>query len=217
MSRVLVIDDHGLYRKGLRTALEASFPNFEVLEACSLEAALVEIKIDPNLDLVLVDLHMPSLVPFKSLRELRECCLKARFLVLSASNARVDVLNCLSAGFHGYVSKLQPEDEIINAVKQVLDGHIYVPSWLAHIGLPGSAVAFSNLTPGLNCEGSLAKLTRRQREVLPLLARGMSNKEIARTLNIAEATTKVHAAALCRVLGVRNRTEAAAAARTFLK
>jgi DNA-binding NarL/FixJ family response regulator len=69
----------------------------------------------------------------------------------------------------------------------------------------------------LKAQDSLAKLTPRQRDVLPLLAQGMSNKEIARALKIAEATTKIHAAALCRVLGVRNRTEAAVAARQLLQ
>lgn len=225
MPRILVADDHGLYRKGLRTTLKASFSKLEIVEADSLEAALIKIEADGNLDLVLIDLNMPGLVSFDSLREARERYPRTRFLVISASDAKADVLNCLAAGLHGFVSKLQPEEEIVYAVKHVLNGCIYVPPWLAQVGMLGSTTGFynSNLysSPNLYTSSRLqdrfARLTRRQRDVLPLLARGMSNKEIARALNIAEATTKIHAAALCRVLGVRNRTEAAVAARTLLE
>jgi DNA-binding NarL/FixJ family response regulator len=218
MPRILVADDHGLYRKGLRSTLEAALPKLEVFEADSLEAALIEIEADGNLDLVLVDLNMPGLVSFDSLREARECYPRTRFLVISASDAKADVLSCLASGLHGFVSKLQPDEEIIAAVKYVLDGCIYVPPWLAQIGVLGSNRCFGAGLPSfLKVQDQFAKLTPRQRDVLPLLARGMSNKEIARALNIAEATTKIHAAGLCRVLGVRNRTEAAVAARVLLQ
>ena len=217
MPRILVADDHGLYRKGLRSTLEAALANLEVTEADSLDAALIAIEADGRLDLVLVDLNMPGLVTFDSLREARECYPKIRFLVISASDAKEDVLNCLAAGLHGFVSKLQPDDEIVAAVKSVLIGCIYVPPWLAQVGVLGLGRSFgSSLQPYLKVQDPLAKLTPRQRDVLPLLARGMSNKEIARALKIAEATTKIHAAALCRALGARNRTEAAVAARALL-
>jgi DNA-binding NarL/FixJ family response regulator len=210
-------DDHGLYRKGLRGTLEAALPNLEVTEADSLDAALIAIEADGRMDLVLVDLNMPGLVSFDSLREARECYPKIRFLVISASDAKEDVLSCLAAGLHGFVSKLQPDDEIVAAVKSVLIGCIYVPPWLAQVGVLGLGRSFGpGLHPYLKVQDPLAKLTPRQRDVLPLLARGMSNKEIARALKIAEATTKIHAAALCRVLGARNRTEAAVAARALL-
>jgi DNA-binding NarL/FixJ family response regulator len=217
MCRILVADDHGLYRKGLRSTLEAALPNLEVSEADSLDATLIAIDAEGNLDLALIDLNMPGLVSYENLREIRESYPKTRFLVISASDAREDVLGCLAVGLHGFVSKLQPDDEIIGAVKQVIAGCIYVPPWLAQVGLLGSVRSlFSNMPPCLKAQDPLTKLTPRQRDVLPLLARGMSNKEIARTLNIAEATTKIHAAALCRVLGARNRTEAAVTARALL-
>jgi DNA-binding NarL/FixJ family response regulator len=223
MPRILIADDHGLYRKGLRSTLKAAFPKAEIAEAGSLESALIELEgADGNFDLVLVDLNMPGVKSFDSLREARERCPSARFLLITASDARTDVLNCLAARLHGFVSKLQSEDEIVSAVTQVLNGGIYVPSWFAQVGLPGSAGFVSASTSSsssdyssTNLQERFAKLTRRQRDVLLLLARGMSNKEIARALNIAEATTKIHAAALCRVLGLRNRIEAAVAARTL--
>jgi DNA-binding NarL/FixJ family response regulator len=217
MPRVLIADDHGLYRKGLRSTLEAALLNLEATEVDSLDAALIAIEADGRLDLVLVDLNMPGLVSFDSLREARECYPKIRFLVISASDAKEDVLSCLAAGLHGFVSKLQPDDEIVTAVKSVLSGRIYVPPWLAQVGVLGPGRCFGpGLQPYLKVQDPLAKLTPRQRDVLPLLARGMSNKELARALKIAEATTKIHAAALCRILGARNRAEAAVTARALL-
>jgi DNA-binding NarL/FixJ family response regulator len=217
MPRVLVADDHGLYRKGLRSTLEAALPNVEISEADSLDTAFIAIEAEGNFDLVLVDLNMPGLVSYDSLREARECYPKTRFLVISASDAKDDVLGCLAMGLHGFVSKLQSDEEIVAAVKHVLGGSIYVPPWLAQVRILGlDRPVGPGLQPYLRLHDPLPKLTPRQREVLPLLARGMSNKEIGRALKIAEATTKVHAATLCRVLGVRNRTEAAVAARALL-
>lgn len=217
MPRILVADDHGLYRKGVRSTLKAAFSKAEIVEANSLDTALIEIEAPGNLDLVLIDLHMPGFGSFDSLRQVRERFPRTKFLVISASDNKTDVLNCLAAGLHGFVSKLQTEDEIVNAVKHVLNGSIYVPPWLSQIGEPNSTKSFTcGFHSSPKAQGKFAMLTARQRDVLPLLARGMSNKEIARALNISEATTKVHAAALCRVLGVRNRTEAAIAAREFL-
>jgi DNA-binding NarL/FixJ family response regulator len=215
--RILVADDHGLYRKGLRSTLEGALPGLEVSEADSLEGALIAIEAQGNLDLILIDLNMPGFVSFDSLREARECYPRTRFLVISASDAKEDVLSCLAAGLHGFVSKLQLDDEIVAAVKYVLSGCIYVPPWLAQIGVLGpSRCLGAGLHAHSKGQEGLPRLTPRQRDVLPLLARGMSNKEIARALKIAEATTKIHAAGLCRVLGARNRAEAAVAARALL-
>ena len=161
---------------------------------------------------------MPGLVSFESLRETRECYPKIRFLVISASDAKADILSCLATGVHGFVCKLQPDDEIVAAVKHVLSGNIYVPTWLAQVAVLGHRNPFDPISqPYVQIHGPVVRLTPRQRDVLPLLARGMSNKEIARALKIAEATTKIHAAALCRALGARNRTEAAVAARQILE
>ena len=117
----------------------------------------------------------------------------------------------MAAGLHGFISKHQSDTEILTAINDILSGRVYVPCSLADAGdsrgfrwprRQGSrAFPFDR--------ADLSKLTKRQREVLQLLARGMSNKEIARALKIAEATTKIHMAALLRALGARNRTEAA--------
>jgi DNA-binding NarL/FixJ family response regulator len=215
MPRILIADDHGVYRKGLRGTLVAALTDVKVWEADCLDRVLATIEREHRFDLVLIDICMRGILSFDSLFELRQSYPHIRVLVISASNTKEDVLGCLRAGLHGYVCKLQPEDEIIGAVQQVLAGGIYAPLWLAEQTI-FETKRCSSFTP-LRQQNFYSQLTPRQRDVLPLLASGKSNKEIARSLKIAEATTKIHAAAVCRVLGVRNRTEAALAACDLLK
>ncbi|MFZ0460301.1 MAG: response regulator transcription factor, partial [Rhodoplanes sp.] len=146
-----------------------------------------------------------------SLKAAREASPATRFAVVSTSNTRADILATLAAGFHGFISKRQSDTEILAAVTDILAGRIYVPASFARMG-DGDALCGRfdrEAVPTLSTEADVLKLTKRQREVLTLLARGLSNKEIARALDIAEATTKIHMAALLRGLAVRNRTEAA--------
>lgn len=118
-----------------------------------------------------------------------------RFAVMSASDSRDCISASLTGGMHGFVSKRQSDEDILFAIKEILSGGIYVP-WSSAKGFGGAS-------------DHIFKLTPRQQQVLRLLSLGMSNKEIARALRIAESTTKIHAAMLMRALGVRNRTEAA--------
>jgi DNA-binding NarL/FixJ family response regulator len=116
----------------------------------------------------------------------------------------------MGAGFHGFIHKLQSDDEWITAVNDLLSGRIYVPRWVAE-----GDVKKSDVLPSADIRINRLRLTPRQREIVPLLAQGMSNKEIARHLHIAQGTTKIHTAALLRALGARNRTEAAFLAATL--
>jgi DNA-binding NarL/FixJ family response regulator len=210
MPRILVFDEHSVYRTGLRSLIGARVPRAEVIEASSLIQALSQIR-NGAFDLVLVGVGLSSLGSLDPLKAAREASPATRFAIISASDTRADILASLAAGFHGFISKRQSEIDILAAISDILSGRIYVPWSLAQAG-DGDAVGgrFSGeALPMMSSEADLLKLTTRQREVLSLLARGKSNKEIARALEIAEATTKIHMAALLRALGVRNRTEAA--------
>ena len=210
MSRILVLDEHSVYRAGLCHFLRSELPHAELIETSDLSQALDHIR-NSTIDLVLVGTGRSSLAALDSLRAAREASPGTRFAVASTSETRADILATLAAGFHGFISKHQSDTEILAAVTSILAGQIYVPASFARIG-GGNALSsqFDRAAlPALSTEADVLKLTKRQREVLTLLARGLSNKEIARVLDIAEATTKIHMAALLRGLGVRNRTEAA--------
>ena len=210
MPRFLIWDEQTIYRAGLRSFIGAEIPRAEVIEASNLPQALDHIR-NSTIDLVLVGTGRSSLAALDSLKAARETSPSTRFAVVSTSDTRADILATLAAGFHGFISKHQSDTEILAAVTSILAGQIYVPASFAKIG-GGSALSSQfdgEALPALSTEADVLKLTKRQREVLTLLARGLSNKEIARVLDIAEATTKIHMAALLRGLGVRNRTEAA--------
>ena len=155
-------------------------------------------------------MNLPSL-PLGFLKAAREASPSTQFATISASDTRAAILATLAAGSHGFISKHQSDADILDAITYLLSGRTYVPRSLAEAGDDGASVSRGDTgaAPLLSTEADLSKLTKRQREVLQLLARGMSNKEIARALEIAEATTKIHMAALLRALGARNRTEAA--------
>ena len=160
----------------------------------------------PRHIVTLCDIIDQALKPLKAEGEASPA---TRFAIMSSSDTRTDILASLAAGFHGFISKHQSDTDILAAITDILSGRIYVPSSLASsLAEVGNGARRATL-PTLSTGADALKLTKRQREVLSLLARGRSNKEIARALEIAEATTKIHMAALLRALGVRNRTEAA--------
>jgi DNA-binding NarL/FixJ family response regulator len=210
VSLILVVDDNSVYRSGLRSVIETRVQGSRVLEANKLQSLLDHIETDPPFDLVLIDAKSLGEHSLALLKEVHERSPTTRFAVMSTSNTRVDVVNCLSAGFHGFIYKLQSDEELLAAISDLLSGRIYVPRWLADTTVPLSV----NLkgSPFVNPDTDILRLTPRQHEVLSLLAKGMSTKEISRRLNIAEGTTKIHTSGLLRALGARNRTEAAAKA-----
>jgi DNA-binding NarL/FixJ family response regulator len=161
--------------------------------------------------LVLVGTGQSGLGTLDPLKTAREASPSTHFAIVSASDTRADILAVLAAGFQGFISKHQSDAEILTAISHILSGQIYVPATLAEVADDGalSRRVSREALPTLSPEADVLKLTKRQREVLSLLVQGLSNKEIARALDIAEATTKIHMAALLRALGVRNRTEAA--------
>ena len=210
MSQIFVFDGQSIYRMGLRGLINAEMPCAEVIASSNPNEALAKIRAGAfDLMLVGTDRVRSGLLDFLKLPH--EAASGTRFAVISASDTRADILATLAAGFHGFISKHQSDTDILSAITEVLSGRIYVPRSLAELGegdVPSSR-SYRETLPAILTEADVLKLTKRQREVLSLLARGLSNKEIARALAIAEATTKIHMAALLRGLGVRNRTEAA--------
>jgi DNA-binding NarL/FixJ family response regulator len=143
----------------------------------------------------------------------RESFPNARVAVVSGSKSRRDILQSLEAGVHGYVPKSLSVAELTGALQKVLDGNLYVPPSLADVDTPSEATSHSKPERAETDEIDPAHmLTRRQHEVLELLIKGKSNKEIALALKLGEGTVKVHLAAIFRHFGVNNRAAAAVAA-----
>ncbi|MEN3381104.1 MAG: hypothetical protein V7608_1148 [Hyphomicrobiales bacterium] len=211
--RILIVDPHNMYRAGLRNFLADRMPSAEILDSSDLVQGLSKTLVKDSIQLILMDLDPLSYHSLEVLKQAFDIASQTRFAVISELDARANILASLAAGFHGFISKHQVDDDILNAIRDIISGRIYVPPSLARAEQPNAPVdpiekeALPSIS--LDSDADLLRLTPRQREVLSYLALGMSNKEIARALHIAEATTKVHAAALLRALRARNRTEAA--------
>ncbi|MFZ1883804.1 MAG: response regulator transcription factor [Rhodoplanes sp.] len=214
MARILIVDERSVYRTGLRILIETNIPHAKVLEATSPLNASAQIRTEEFIDLILIDMDESRFQSIEPLRQAYDASVATRWVIISAQETRTNILASLAAGFYGFISKHQPDNEILGAIRDVLSGRIYVPMSLADT---------RDLYPGNDAQAmvpvdeKIFKLTARQREVLSLIAHGLSNKEIGRALHITEATTKIHAAALMRILGVRNRTAAAFKAATLIE
>lgn len=200
-TRVLVADDHELFRDAIKRLVSDTWPGVALDEAGDLDGALEQLADGGAIDLVLIDLKMPGLNGPESLSALREGYPDTKIIVVSASETKDDILAALGAGVHGYVPKSLTSKAIKAAIESVLAGGVFVPAQVTERSTPAAAKPSA---------GSQPHLTARQGEVLESLATGASNKEIARKLNLTEGTVKIHLAAIYRVIGVKSRGEAIA-------
>lgn len=199
-NRVLVADDHELFRDAIKRLVSDAWPGVALDEAGDLDGTLEQLANENAIDLVLIDLRMPGLNGPESLAALREGYPDSKIIVVSASEAKDDILGALGAGVHGYVPKTLPSRSIRAAIENVLAGGVYVPA----------QVTERSASTRRAIESSQPHLTARQAEVLESLESGASNKEIARKLNLTEGTVKIHLAAIYRQIGVKSRGEAIA-------
>ncbi len=202
---ILLVDDHTLFREALFHVLNQLDNSVFILEAGNAEEAAQLVSRTRNLDLVLLDIDLPGVDGLTALPELRELAPTIPIVVLSGSESASHVSRALENGAIGYVPKSCSSHEMLAALKIILQGDVYIPPRL--MGKVGTPL----ITPvnGTCATNATPPLTSRQIEVLELMTRGLPNKTIARTLNVAEGTIKLHVAAILRNLGVRNRTEAA--------
>ena len=205
--KVLIADDHGLYRAGLGLLLKDRLGVEEVIETGTLDEALDLLAHQEGIRLALFDLSMPGMGGPESLGEVKATYPHAYVGVISASEDRANVLKCVSTGLSGYIPKSLPDDEIAKALELMLGGYIFVPPFMiASAPVPPPAATEA---PRQQSASQLEALTPRQRDVLGYILEGRSNKEIARKLDIAEGTVKIHLAALFGHFGAHNRTELA--------
>jgi DNA-binding NarL/FixJ family response regulator len=207
---ILIADDHAVYRYGLALVLRQALGATKIIEAERFEDGLERLA-DPDLTLAIFDLDMPGLSGPHELEAVRRRRPDVRVVVLSASESRADILAALAAGVHGYIVKSHSTDAMVDHLRHILSGEIYVPPVL--VQLPPAVQA---PLPSPQVQPTVAQLSERQRQVLKGLVEGRSNKEIANDLQLSEGTVKMHIAALLRHLGASNRTHAAALGKQLL-
>lgn len=205
---MLIIDDHPLFREGLRLIL-ARLGNVEFVEAQSFKEAIAKITEGESLDLILADLCLPLEDSFAGITEIGQLVPGVPLIAVSVLEDSEDILKALDCGAKGFIPKTSDTEVIFNAVRLVLAGGTYLPpALIAQPFRPGHRRAFVS-AGGLSAAGHpISGLTPRQRDVLALLASGKSNRDIARDLGLAEGTVKVHITAIFKALGAKNRTQA---------
>jgi DNA-binding NarL/FixJ family response regulator len=197
MIKVLIADDHPVVRQGLRTFLGVQ-EDIEVVGEAADGAEVVSQAESLTPDVILLDLKMPGVDGLSALRELGERGNSARVLVLTSVGERARVLPVVRAGAAGYIYKDVDPDALVQAIRAVHDGHV--------LFAPEAADAM--LTPEADDKDTV-QLTEREREVLGEIARGRSNREIARALVVSEKTVKTHVSNILMKLGLQDRTQAA--------
>ncbi|HEX4554907.1 MAG TPA: response regulator transcription factor [Xanthobacteraceae bacterium] len=209
--KVLLVDDHALIRDALRGVLKELTDDATVLEAADCRQAMRLIEAHRDLHLILLDLNLPDQDGLAVLADLRKRYATISVVVLSAFQDRERVLRALDLGALGFIPKSAPRDVMVNALRLIFSGGIYIPPEALAPAEPKEAqpVAARPVSP------ADLDFTDRQMEVLALMMLGKSNKAISRALDVAEPTVKHHVTAILKALKVTNRTEAVIAVGTL--
>lgn len=197
---VLIADDHPLFRDALRQVVIATLPLHAISEASTFEGAMAAAAGD-QLDLILLDINMPGMNGFAGLISLRNHVPATPVVVVSADETRDTVSQAMTLGASGFIPKSLEREHMIEAVRQVLNGEVFVPA----LGVAPLAVGGVNES---RFREGYATLTAQQRKVLEMLVAGKSNKVIAFELEVTESTVKAHVSAILRKLRVHSRTQA---------
>ena len=201
--RVLIIDDHALFRVGLQGLLEQR--GIEVADAVASGIEGIQRAQELRPDIILLDLRMPDMGGLEVLQRLRESEAGIPVVMLTTSNEEADLIKSLRSGAQGYLLKDMEPDELVSALRDIEKGKNVVAQDLTG--------ALARMVQGdatvADDEGPFSDLTPREMEILCLLAEGQSNKLIARNLGISDGTVKLHVKAILRKLGIHSRVEAA--------
>jgi DNA-binding NarL/FixJ family response regulator len=201
---VLIADDHSVVRSGLKHLLADLADDLNVIEANTFDSAFAACTAAPKPELAIIDLNMPGLEDLDELERLVRSIAPVPVVAFSMDETPERMRAVLARGARAYIPKSTDDAVVIGVLRLVLAGGIYVPPVL---GLEPEQGAGG----GLHWEGAaerLAGLTRRQQEVLALLAEGLSNMDISRRLDLNLSTVKSHVTAILRALDVDNRTQA---------
>lgn len=205
MLKLLVVEDHALVREGLVRLLGQLEESVTVLESADFESALNLLDNDGEFDLVLLDLALPGIDGFAGLDILRRRYPAMPVAVVSAFDDTPTITRVLNLGASGFIPKAFSGEALLSAIREVLAGNIFRPT-----GQQGARLDDATPVPPsrISVRPDEVGLTERQAQVLALMVRGLSNRDIADQLDLSEGTVKIHATAVFKALGVSSRTQA---------
>jgi DNA-binding NarL/FixJ family response regulator len=210
--KILIIDDHPLIREALHHVLTMLDGKLDLLEAQNYAEAVAVADHNPDLNLILLDLGLPDIDGFDALSQLRSRYAETPVVVLSASEQPETVTRAIDAGAMGFIPKTSSNQLLLDALRLVLKGGVFLPLEVLrqHQGTPAQALerAAEATMSGEALLPRAVGLSARQAAVLALIVQGKPNKLICRGLNLAEGTVKIHVTAILKALNVSNRTQA---------
>lgn len=212
--QIILADDHALVREGLKPFLQELAETVEVIEAESFDHAMVASRNASNLSLIILDLGMPGMNGLSGIRQIMESNVDTPVVILSGTHDQSLILKAFNMGIAGFIPKSAGSAVMLSALNLVLAGERYIPSQILMDGdnsqergshdIPAPTTGELEIT-----DTQLIKtLSKRERMVLELLVGGMTNKEIARSIELQEATVKIHVKNIYRKMGVANRAQA---------
>lgn len=210
--KVLVADDHALIREGMVHALKIRGVAEDIVEAHDSESVLSALVNESGIDVLLLDLYMPGANGFELLHKVCNEFPSLPVIVVSAAEEPFYMRKSIDNGASGFIPKSAPMEIMVSAIQLVRNGGIYIPPDMVTskentVDEPSMRNMAESNAEQPNSDNAIGKLTNRQREVLGLLAKGKSNKEIANDLGVSEHTVKIHVTAILRVFNASNRTE----------
>lgn len=206
---LLIIEDHSLTRFGLKTAFENDSSYAGIYEAANAKDGL-EIADKKNIDIILMDLGLPDINGIEATKIIKEKHPDIKIVILSSHEKKEDVISSLKAGAVAYCTKDVEPERLIEIVSSVLQGASWFDSKVAQFVL-NAAVSQNELTVNsVKTQNSTAiNLTTREKQVLKLIAQGLSNNDIAKKLDVSINTTKAHVCSILQKMSVNDRTQAA--------
>ncbi|HVX99939.1 MAG TPA: response regulator transcription factor [Pseudorhodoplanes sp.] len=202
--RLVIADDHPLFRGALREAVAGLLANAKIDEAGSFDEAAKLLDSGGDVDLILLDLSMPGVRGFSGLMYLRAQYPSTPVIVVSANDDPAVIRRCMEFGASGFIPKTLGVEEMRAAIQRVLNGGVWTP--------PDVDLGAGHDKEAAELMARLATLTPQQVRVLMMLSEGLLNKQIAYELGVSEATVKAHVSAILQKLGVESRTQAVIAA-----